>query len=520
MTCRSFVQPPTLLFFAIWLVLLVGGRGRFFQDSDTFWHTVVGQKILDDGFFDTDPFSFTRAGEKWIPHQWLGEVLFALVHSIGGLDTLLLFAATLLAGLFTWLGVRLMRCGLHPALTALLVGLAMAASAGHFHIRPHLATMIGFAMTMAFLCDFEARRISLGRLAWLIPVYLVWSNLHGGMLGGLATFALAIFGWSVTWKIGWNSPVVSYRQVGTLGLIWLGCAVTAFVNPYGARLPEAWLSIYQMQALPKLIKEHSALHLQEPNAWMVLLLGGLYVSLLATSLPRGASGSDVRFQMVWLLPLVWFALSCDRVRHAPLFAIAALIALADFFPRTRLAQNWQRRGSDLFVQPGHSGGLSYKRKFAGLVLPLIAVGVALGLQATHVTVAVIGHDWARLDPQVWPMELMDELKAHEHDRPGGPHIFNEYSYGGFLIYHAPGYRIFVDGRSELYGDAWLAEFLNPDGKPTTDLIARWELQYGPFDFALVGNRASTCYADHFRQSPDWLVVKSTETAILFQRKSR
>src|SRR5262245_53592469 len=141
MTWRSFVKPPTLLFLALWLILMVGGRSRFFQDSDTFWHTVVGQKILKDGFFDTDPYSFTRHREKWIPNQWLGEVLMADAHSIGGLDTLLLCTATILAALFTWLGVRLMHCGLHPVLASVLVALAMAASSGHFHVRPHLATM-------------------------------------------------------------------------------------------------------------------------------------------------------------------------------------------------------------------------------------------------------------------------------------------------------------------------------------------------------------------------------------------
>ncbi len=80
MTLRAYVKPPTLLFLVLWLILLAGGRSRFFQDSDTFWHTVVGEKVLHDGFIDTDSFTFTRHGQKWIPNQWLGEVLMALVQ--------------------------------------------------------------------------------------------------------------------------------------------------------------------------------------------------------------------------------------------------------------------------------------------------------------------------------------------------------------------------------------------------------------------------------------------------------
>ena len=519
MTYRSFVKPPTLLFLALWLILLAGGRSRFFQDSDTFWHTVVGEKIIEDGFFDTDPYSFTRQGQTWIPHQWLGEVLMANAHAIGGLDTLLLGTATLLAGLFTWLGVRLMRCGLHPSLAAVLVALAVAASSGHFHIRPHLATMVGFAITMVFLCDFEAKRISLRQMAWLIPVYLVWSNIHGGVLGGLATFALAIFGWSLFWKSGWVSPVSTYRHVSMLGLIWLGCAATAFINPYGARLPEAWLDIYKMQSLPQLIKEHAPPSVFELNSWMVLLLAFVYVGLIAAITPRLLSTPGNQPRVVWLLPLIWLVLASMRVRHAPLFAIGALITIADLFPRTSLAKNWQARGSDLFVPPDPSAAPSQPaERRAAFALPVFVVLLALGLQATDARVPVVGRGWAQLDPQIWPVDLMEEFNWRRQARETPLRIFNEYAYGGFLIYHKVDAQVFIDGRTELYGEEFLKEFVNPAGVPPGELIARWESKYGEFDFALVGNHASPCFADHFKQSPDWVIVKESATAIFFRRK--
>ena len=47
-------------------------------------------------------------------------------------------------------------------------------------------------------------------------------------------------------------------------------------------------------------------------------------------------------------------------------------------------------------------------------------------------------------------------------------MFNDYIDGGFVIYHAPGYRVFVDDRCEVFGGDWLVEFVNasaaePDG---------------------------------------------------------
>src|SRR5438477_12300087 len=100
------------LFLAIWLLLMIGGRSRFFRDPGTFWHTVVGEQMLTTGkLIYQDTFSFTFAGQPWSPHQWLGECLMALVHRVGGLDGLLLVTVACLAGLYTWLACRLMRSG-------------------------------------------------------------------------------------------------------------------------------------------------------------------------------------------------------------------------------------------------------------------------------------------------------------------------------------------------------------------------------------------------------------------------
>src|SRR5205807_337107 len=85
---------------AVVLVLLVTSRDRFFLDPGTFWHTVTGERILTGGFFDTDPYSYTFAGQPWVPSQWLAEVVMALLHRLAGLDALLWATLALLGGLY------------------------------------------------------------------------------------------------------------------------------------------------------------------------------------------------------------------------------------------------------------------------------------------------------------------------------------------------------------------------------------------------------------------------------------
>src|SRR5260221_9860539 len=189
----AFLGPETIIFLFIWSALMVVGRSRFFLDPGALWHPVVGKMILDGGhLIYSDPFSFTCAGKPWIDQWWLGDCFLALLHELGGLDTILLGTSALLAGLFTWIAHRLMARGLHPLPAALVTALTCLASSYHIHPRPHLATIIFMALTLAWLSDFEAGRISPRRLFWLVPMFVVWTNIHGGMVGGVATMALVI----------------------------------------------------------------------------------------------------------------------------------------------------------------------------------------------------------------------------------------------------------------------------------------------------------------------------------------
>ena len=187
---------------------MLAGRSRLFLDPGALWHIVVGERILSQQELPSaDDFSCTFAGEPWIAQQWLGECVLALLHRVGGLDTVLLATATLLAGLYTWVGHRLLRAGMHPLIAVLVVALAVLASTYHFHPRPHLINLILLGWTFARLCDFEKGRASLGSLFWLIPLYALWTNIHGGMVGGVATIAAAAAGWSLAKGTGYPTPL-------------------------------------------------------------------------------------------------------------------------------------------------------------------------------------------------------------------------------------------------------------------------------------------------------------------------
>jgi hypothetical protein len=199
-------------------------------------------------------------------------------------------------------------------------------------------------------------------LAWLVPLFVLWSNLHGGVLGGFGTLGLAAAGWTIAWAAlrrpaRWSSafrlsrdlsrhtlkrelqrpaPIRSLREAAIVWLCVAGCGLALLATPYGTGSLEAWLAIMSM-SLPDLIIEHAPLDPRTPPGILAILLFVIFTGVFAAT-PRG------RWRVTFWLPVVWFVLTCLRIRHAPLFAMLAGIALADLVPQSRLAAWLVRRG--------------------------------------------------------------------------------------------------------------------------------------------------------------------------------
>jgi hypothetical protein len=501
-------RAETAIFLGIWLTLMIVGRSKLFKDPGSLWHIVVGQRMLASGeLIHTDPFSFTAAGKPWVPQSWLAECVLALIHRVSGLDGILLATVTLLACLYTWVAHRLLRAGLHPLLAVFFTALAILASSYHFHPRPHLMTIVLLGWTFAKLCDFEAGRIPLSRLFWLLPVFILWANLHGGMVGGIGTLTLAVAGWAIVYWFRWGGALVKSQQILWLGLLIVGCGLAAFVNPYGTALPRVWLSLIRSPVVPRVISEHLPLLYSGPVALTVFLLGFVYVSAFLGVLPR-------RVRVTWLLPLVWLALAWTSVRHGPLFAITAVIALADMFPHVRGAKWLARKGSVVFRLRTPDGtearrGLDWRP----MLIPSAVVLTAAVLQLAPCSVPVLGRDWAQLDRSKWPLELLPELRKLERSASSETPIFNDMLFGGFLIYHTPGLRVFIDDRCELYGDEGLIDYAHAL-RDDPARIEQWADQYG-FEAALV--QTSSSFDLYLQHASGWSMVCRTEAATLYRR---
>ncbi len=537
-----YLGATSILFLALWLALLAGGS-KMLRDPGTLWHTVVGERILQTGeCVRTDPFTFTQHGQKWLAQQWLGECAMAIIHRLGGLDGLVLATATLLAGLFTWLATRATRNGLPWPVAVLLILLVIAASSYHFIPRPHLITMLLIAGGLALLTDIESGRLDPRWLLVIPPTMVLWTNIHGGALGGLATLYIVLMGWLLrpasthadsglpfgglmgrliyfaSKRPDSGLPVGGPHSLShassapaspQLIAVTLGLSTAAIlINPYGPSLPTVWLALMGSELLPRFIIEHAPLNPLSTEGLMIIVLAAVYLSMLASARRRG-------LRICWLVPLVWLVLAFTRIRHGPLFAVAAAIAIADMLPYVRWPGLLAKAvdGQRPLDAPRPPPALASRWRPAAI--PAALVLCATILQVTGAPVPIVGANRSRPDPAYWPVEATEALRRYMAEHPTERHVFNDMRFGGYLMYHLPQARIYIDDRCELYADPGLRRYVELRKHP--DRMAG-VADYENVHLALVQTRSPL--VRYFTDSPGWTQLHQDRTASLYRRNAR
>jgi len=389
------------------LLLLLGSR--LLADPDTFWQIAIGNWIIDHGAVPRqDVFSFTMRGAPWISTQWLAQVLYAVVYDRAGWAGPVLLASLAIATAFALLA-RFLFDRLAPVPALILTLAALVLSAPHLGARPHvLALPVMVAWFAGLVRAADDRRVP----AWpLLLVMMLWANLHGSFILGLALIA------PIAADAVWTAE---RKQRVRLALYWFYFAVVAAlaacITPYGPESILATLRILGLGDALSIISEWRPQDFGRLGAFELIVLIAIGFALFS-----GLKLSPIRIVIV--LGLLHLALS--HVRNAEVLGLLVPIFLA-----TPLASQF----GSVAAQPG-----TQKIKLRS--------GIAQVLGA--LLIAVIGWlmvtDRYRPDPQIAPEKAVAALRNARAER-----VLNDYDFGGFLI--RSGIAPFIDGRTELYGE--------------------------------------------------------------------
>jgi hypothetical protein len=420
-TRRVFVAIVALGLFAM------GARGV--ADPDVWWHLRTGQLVLQNhSVFHTDPYSFTRFGQPWVNHEWLSEVLMFGLYRVSGFGGLIVVFAAIIAATFL---LVFMRCPGRPYLAALMTLWGAVAAAPTWGVRPQ---MFSFLLASIFLVVLEAS----GKpdlLWWTAPLMLLWVNLHAGYAIGLALLALFLVGEAVEAGASgqWRKTAPRLKR---LTLVFAACLALVPLNPNGLRIYSYPFDTLRSSAMHNFIQEWFSPDFHDPMYLPLLLMLLTFMAGLALS-PRHPRVRDL------LLLLLMIPAALRSVRHIPILMLVLIPALA------QLAEAWLRqRGAARLLTMGRTEPTPRTVVVNVLVLATFAA-------FTLVRIRHLVNTQGETEAQHFPAAAVAFLNR-EH--PPAP-ILNHYNWGGYFIWKLYlQYRVFADGRADVYGDQFLATF--------------------------------------------------------------
>jgi hypothetical protein len=466
------------VFIAVLFLGILGMAARNVVDPDIWWHLKTGEWIMRHGAVPrVDPFSYTRAGQPWIAHEWLSDLVIYWLYRIAGASCLIVaFAAIHCAAFF----LLYLRCADNRFVSGAITVWGAFATATLWGVRPQ---MISLLLASAWLLILERSDRNQSALWWTLHILVLWVNLHAGFAVGIVFLGLFLVG-ELFEKNFTSSSSTSNARLRALSLALLLNLFLVPLNPNGTRMFWYPLETLRSNAMQGSIDEWASPNFHRADQWPFLLL------LLATLTMLAWSRIGVRPRDVLLLCASAFA-GLSSIRMIPFFVLVAVPIISQ-----SLKSGLGREPSPPRQPPG---------VFA--VCNGIIVLAMAGFVTLHMAQVI------RRQPQAeaahFPVGAMAYLAANP---PAGP-IFNHYDWGGYLIFKLyPLTRVFIDGRADLYGERLMAERAN-----SYYLTDNWQQPLSQWKIRTVIVPANSPLAAGLHDTPGWVLSYADTQSVIFSR---
>jgi len=250
----------------------------------------------------------------------------------------------------------------------------------------------------------------------LPPLVALWANIHIQFIYGLGLLGLALADVVIT-RYVWHDAQAGTR-VRPLVMTGIAASFAFLLNPYGVHLAQPVFDAVRLGDPFVYISELNALAFRGPGDWMVLAL-----SLAAV------------FTLGWRrtiepLPVLVFLFGCA----------VGFRARRDVWLLT-IAASWLLSS---LVRPRDPDALVLTpRRATGLIALVMAASLALASYQTSN---------AKLERSLHVTFPVAAAAAVEQRGYPGP-LFNNYDWGGYLMWRLQHLKVALDGRNTLHGDA-------------------------------------------------------------------
>jgi len=463
--------------FVVLAVMTVRGR---FNDPDLWWHLKTGQVIAQTHRIpEADTFSYTTGHHHTVPHEWLAQLIIYSAYAAHGYTGLMLWeclmaAAILLAGFYL--------CTLYSGdLRIAFLGTLSIWAFGTVGYAPRPQLVGYLLLTCELILLHLGRRRNPRWLLGLPPVFAMWVNCHGSFWLGLGVLAVASLVDVVNIRVpGFAASSSQPSSRRWLPWIFAASAAALFLNPNGL----------EQILYPFTIMWHSPVNLGNVQEWRPLALhnGRTWVYI---------------FEIACFAALVFFRRARLTLDEFLILGYAAFEALRHerlLFPFGILAAPVLCR-----LLAASSGSSQQDQQRPALNAALIG--------GCLVTVLVAFPSANNLTQQVAkssPVQAVEFIRSHHLPGP----ILNGYDFGGYLIWAAPEYPVFVDGRADIfewtgvltaYG-SWVTRHT-----PTKQLLDQYGINLCLLD-------ADAAVVPEIERLPGWKKVYADATSVVLERE--
>ena len=402
-------------------------------DYDFWWHIATGRYIVETGSLpDKDPFSYTSTLEEnknqfperedfILKQYWLSQIFFYFIYEHTGVKGIIFLRSLLLTLTLVVVFWRLLKWSVSFPVSFIFLFTLFSLLTNATGERPVLFTILFTGIVFFILENFRDNRDK--KIFLLIPLMLLWANMHGGFIVGVIIITVYIFGEGVKKVIGRSKYTkkesVLFYAAAVLALL------ASFANPMGWRaLTIAFSPKYK--PFTQGIQEYASpffLYTEKivpVNYWYIFMAVLFPIVLIVRN--KKIDGIHI------VLLSGFFIMSVSAIRFIEYYIIIAAMILgreSDVMIRGLLRKR--------FSSNAHEKILAGLTVFALFSLLLFAFGVYKSKQFTF--------DIAK--GYSVPVKAVDFIE--ENHLSGN--MLNDYGYGGYLTWRLyPKYKTFIDSR--------------------------------------------------------------------------
>jgi hypothetical protein len=442
----------------------LGLQGRILGvDGDVGWNIALGTITLEHGLPRTEPFLSGMLGQPTTHWEWLAQVIYALGYRIGGLNGVVTIASLLIATALLGLYHALRRRGASalPAVALTLAGAVLVAMT--WTARAQLFSLLFTFWWAEWLWRYwrDGRTWRL----WLFPaVTALWVNFHAGWLGGIVLLTVAT---ALAWL---TPPTRRMANAAYMALALVGSLLATLLNPWGIGYWRHLLTFTFNPLVATYTQEY-----QSPNFHIhpLLIYLALVFALVVVWLQAARAGRRID-PLALAVCGVWTALGFMYVRFVPLWPLICLPYLVEALPAsmkksveaeaTSDALDWRMwllrwlRGIARRLAETSARVDRVEQMVGRGVWPLVAIVLAAllvlnGGRVPGQTQPLLHAQW---DMRAFPVAAVQRLRTEGLPVGRG---YNPYEWGGYLDEALPAYHVFIDSRSDVYSQRFLADYI-------------------------------------------------------------